>query len=201
MQIAELFSTHWKRLRRRRQSLPAAQERQWLVQTRAPAFQSTPQLQIFCSPRMSSEQSNWPIRWQVDAAVHSRGYIAWWTISASTRITKMTSRRPTKRMLRSRLAHFEVIGRGDKIRTCDPLHPMQVRYQAAPRSDTVVLVEDLKTRSWGIGCAARRMIRRFRTRALAGFSAAGFASAPRARCAAASRSAGSATHPCAPPRR
>jgi hypothetical protein len=26
-------------------------------------------------------------------------------------------------------------GRGDKIRTCDPLHPMQVRYQAAPRPD------------------------------------------------------------------
>src|SRR5260370_41495610 len=29
----------------------------------------------------------------------------------------------------------QVIGRGDKIRTCDPLHPMQVRYQAAPRPD------------------------------------------------------------------
>jgi hypothetical protein len=28
-----------------------------------------------------------------------------------------------------------LIGRGDKIRTCDPLHPMQVRYQAAPRPD------------------------------------------------------------------
>ncbi len=26
-------------------------------------------------------------------------------------------------------------GRGDKIRTCDPLHPMQVRYQAAPLPD------------------------------------------------------------------
>jgi len=26
-------------------------------------------------------------------------------------------------------------GRGDKIRTCDPLHPMQVRYQAALRPD------------------------------------------------------------------
>ena len=25
------------------------------------------------------------------------------------------------------------IGRGEKIRTSDPLHPMQVRYQAAPR--------------------------------------------------------------------
>jgi hypothetical protein len=31
--------------------------------------------------------------------------------------------------------HHVSIGRGDKIRTCDPLHPMQVRYQAAPRPD------------------------------------------------------------------
>jgi hypothetical protein len=28
------------------------------------------------------------------------------------------------------------IGRGEKIRTSDPLHPMQVRYQAALRPDT-----------------------------------------------------------------
>ncbi len=28
-------------------------------------------------------------------------------------------------------------GRDDKIRTCDPLHPMQVRYQAAPHPDVV----------------------------------------------------------------
>ena len=26
-------------------------------------------------------------------------------------------------------------GRGDKIRTCDPLYPKQVRYQAAPLPD------------------------------------------------------------------
>ena len=26
-------------------------------------------------------------------------------------------------------------GRGEWIRTTDPLHPMQVRYQAAPRPD------------------------------------------------------------------
>ena len=26
-------------------------------------------------------------------------------------------------------------GRGDKIRTCDPVHPMHVRYQAALRPD------------------------------------------------------------------
>ncbi len=29
----------------------------------------------------------------------------------------------------------EIAGRGDWIRTNDPLHPMQVRYQAAPRPD------------------------------------------------------------------
>src|SRR3954464_4132310 len=32
-------------------------------------------------------------------------------------------------------ASSEKIGRGERIRTSDPLHPMQVRYQAAPRPD------------------------------------------------------------------
>ena len=31
-----------------------------------------------------------------------------------------------------------VAGRGDRIRTCDPLHPMQVRYQAALLPDPSV---------------------------------------------------------------
>ena len=31
-------------------------------------------------------------------------------------------------------------GRGDVIRTHDPLHPMQVRYQAALRPDTTVSI-------------------------------------------------------------
>ena len=35
------------------------------------------------------------------------------------------------------------IGRGDKIRTCDPLHPMQVRYQAAPRPDRRRMIAQL----------------------------------------------------------
>jgi hypothetical protein len=35
------------------------------------------------------------------------------------------------------------IGRGDKIRTCDPLHPMQVRYQAAPRPDRKRMIAQL----------------------------------------------------------
>ncbi len=30
---------------------------------------------------------------------------------------------------------FEFFGRGEMIRTSDPLHPMQVRYQAALRPD------------------------------------------------------------------
>ena len=29
------------------------------------------------------------------------------------------------------------VGRSSKIRTCDPLHPMQVRYRAAPYSDVI----------------------------------------------------------------
>ena len=36
-----------------------------------------------------------------------------------------------------------LIGRGDKIRTCDPLHPMQVRYQAAPRPDRNRMIAQL----------------------------------------------------------
>ncbi len=28
------------------------------------------------------------------------------------------------------MRRFEFSGRGDRIRTCDPLHPMQVLYQA-----------------------------------------------------------------------
>jgi hypothetical protein len=35
------------------------------------------------------------------------------------------------------------IGRGDKIRTCDPLHPMQVRYQAAPRPDRTLMIAEM----------------------------------------------------------
>ena len=31
-----------------------------------------------------------------------------------------------------------LIGRGDKIRTCDPLHPMQVLYQAELHPDNVL---------------------------------------------------------------
>ena len=31
---------------------------------------------------------------------------------------------------------LEFFGRGEKIRTSDPLHPMQVRYQAALRPDS-----------------------------------------------------------------
>src|SRR5277367_3033091 len=39
--------------------------------------------------------------------------------------------------------HTAIIGRGDKIRTCDPLHPMQVRYQAAPRPDRSQMIAQL----------------------------------------------------------
>ena len=37
--------------------------------------------------------------------------------------------------------HFYIeIGRGEKIRTSDPLHPMQVRYQAALRPDRAAII-------------------------------------------------------------
>ncbi len=34
---------------------------------------------------------------------------------------------------------FPILGRGEKIRTSDPLHPMQVRYQAALRPERQIL--------------------------------------------------------------
>ena len=36
------------------------------------------------------------------------------------------------------------IGRNGRIRTFDPLHPMQVRYQAALRPDKSEIVAELK---------------------------------------------------------
>ena len=35
-----------------------------------------------------------------------------------------------------------VFGRGEKIRTSDPLHPMQVRYQAALRPDVAAIISE-----------------------------------------------------------
>ena len=34
------------------------------------------------------------------------------------------------------------IGRSERIRTSDPLHPMQVRYQTAPRSDRARIIAE-----------------------------------------------------------
>ena len=42
-----------------------------------------------------------------------------------------------KRDVNSRLFFLEFRGRGGGIRTRDPLHPMQVRYQAALRPERV----------------------------------------------------------------
>ena len=35
---------------------------------------------------------------------------------------------------------YQYVGRGERIRTFDPLHPMQVRYQAALRPDRTVII-------------------------------------------------------------
>jgi len=37
---------------------------------------------------------------------------------------------------------FGSSGRGEKIRTSDPLHPMQVRYQAALRPDKLRIISE-----------------------------------------------------------
>ena len=50
-----------------------------------------------------------------------------------------------------------MIGRSGEIRTRDPLHPMQVRYQAAPRSDRKKMIDDVKS-----ACAPEDMPQRRR---------------------------------------
>jgi hypothetical protein len=45
------------------------------------------------------------------------------------------------------------IGRGEKIRTSDPLHPMQVRYQAALRPDTRRDYNRLASGEKGLACS------------------------------------------------
>ena len=43
-------------------------------------------------------------------------------------------------------AGVNIIGRGERIRTSDPLHPMQVRYQAALRPDNCLLIQHLNSK-------------------------------------------------------
>jgi hypothetical protein len=50
------------------------------------------------------------------------------------------SQRCTQGCTQAEISTRVSIGRGDKIRTCDPLHPMQVRYQAAPRPDRMRMI-------------------------------------------------------------
>jgi hypothetical protein len=47
------------------------------------------------------------------------------------------------------------IGRGEKIRTSDPLHPMQVRYQAAPRPDRMRMIAEIWIERFAAPLAAR----------------------------------------------
>ncbi len=51
-----------------------------------------------------------------------------------------------------RLVYF---GRGEKIRTSDPLHPMQVRYQAALRPDMLRIIAEASVFSSSKTAAAR----------------------------------------------
>ena len=43
---------------------------------------------------------------------------------------------------------IDLIGRGGGIRTRDPLHPMQVRYQAAPRPDELQIISEAWRFDW-----------------------------------------------------
>ena len=49
----------------------------------------------------------------------------------------------TKKGYRPSCIPFVFFGRGEKIRTSDPLHPMQVRYQAALRPEQSFIITAL----------------------------------------------------------
>ena len=48
-----------------------------------------------------------------------------------------------------------LIGRGEKIRTSDPLHPMQVRYQAALRPDRNTIIPTMRPAAARLGIKHR----------------------------------------------
>ncbi len=47
----------------------------------------------------------------------------------------LANSKKTKGLVAAKLLTLTVIGRCERIRTFDPLHPMQVRYQAAPHTE------------------------------------------------------------------
>src|SRR5580704_19774527 len=68
-------------------------------------------------------------------------------------------------------------GRSDRIRTCDPLTPSQVRYQAALRSDTL-RGSALIGRAFGLGNASAFAQQAVQPRLHFGEAFEGFAKAP-----------------------
>ena len=67
--------------------------------------------------------------------------------------------------LQSAHGRFEFYGRGDRNRTCDPLHPMQVLYQAEPHPEQCMDVNAVfeKLQSFFICrcCIFRKLYRQF----------------------------------------
>jgi hypothetical protein len=58
------------------------------------------------------------------------------------RIAATTDHRKRKKGCRKNLQPFDFLGRDGVIRTHDPLHPMQVRYQAALRPDELGIIAE-----------------------------------------------------------
>ncbi len=56
-------------------------------------------------------------------------------------------KRPNPVWAKSLIFHL-IFGRGGGIRTRDPLHPMQVRYQAAPRPDELRIIAEAVRRDY-----------------------------------------------------
>ena len=55
---------------------------------------------------------------------------------------------------------FFIFGRGDRNRTCDPLHPMQVLYQAELRPDMRIFIQSppLKCKNIFYACTNRKKV-------------------------------------------
>ena len=72
-------------------------------------------------------------------------------------LSRELSRKQKSRRWGLRLPMYviDLFGRGDRIRTCDPLHPMQVRYQAAlhPEAQNHSCLDWLKSKNARIAMA------------------------------------------------
>ncbi len=75
----------------------------------------------------------------------------WWLPGHFLSRRKCGDRAQTKKGLGKAKSFFGINGRRERIRTFDPLHPMQVRYQAALHADEDAIVCQTFRGFWQIG--------------------------------------------------